>query len=170
MNMKIVTLLLSIISINACNSQYKILVTKDFILNHYWENYSTNYFELQRLKAKSNSALETELLSSEKNPQIHERMLNDLMVDSTFVYRYRSAQNSMLQNDTVYFGKINEGNWHTYDAIKKNYGDSLKVLSQLEINSWYKFLNLRDRAKFFVYVYIDKFGDPHIYQKDLSNY
>ena len=157
------------IALNSCLKQYKIEITKAYIINEYWEEASTNFFEIEKMKIKQDSILNI-FQPGFKEVANNWNIVKKLETDNTFMYQYRSSSTSNIIGDTIYFNKSNDGSW-TVDSRMKgvSLGTTFETIGNLQGDSWYKFSNLRS-AQFYIYIYVDSIGKVYRFVQDLSNY
>lgn len=162
--MKTLVLIIGVLFINSCSIGPKIVITKNFISNQYWDDYN-NAIHVQKMKIIKDSVLDISDSNFNKNTPNHWNITNKLEVDSTFYFGYSGLnenQNNVKLKGRVYFTKANGFLWYTDNGNKS-------IVGSLENNTWYKISDLKN-IPFYVYVFIDNKGNSHIFKVDNSNY
>ena len=153
-----------ILLLQSCSQEPKIVITKDYISNKYWDRYN-NSIRVERMNLKKDSILNVFDSNFEKNIPNHWNVSNKLEIDSAFYFGYNGLnikEDKLKLKDKVYFNKSNGFNWYSNNGERE-------IIGQLKNNSWYKFSNLKT-IPFYVYIYIDNEGKVHRFNVDMSNY
>lgn len=164
--MRIVTVLTMLLSLQSCSQEPKIVITKDYISNKYWDEYN-RILLIEKMKVKKDSVLDIFAPGFEKDVPNHWNITNKLEVDSTFTYR-NSLSNEKKSNssNTIYFNRRNTNNWNFgHFSIE----EQVPIIGPLENSTWYKFSNLKT-IPYYIYVYVDDTGTVHRFNVDMSNY
>ncbi len=155
-----------------CSNQPKIVITQEYIVNKYWNEYNGNIL-IERLKLKKDSVLDIFQPSFNLNEPNHWNIVRKLEIDSAFRYAYNTGLKydylkspHFLLDKKLYFNK-NNGNYWCFNEFGNEYK---KRIGSLENSTWYRFSNLRERTKFYLYVYVDSTGKVTKFIHDLSNY
>ncbi|MDO5655055.1 MAG: hypothetical protein Q4G27_02825 [Flavobacteriaceae bacterium] len=162
MNKFVVTILLGFL-FQACEliNPPKILITKDYIINEFW-NDKNNSILIQKLDLVDTANI------SKSDIDIIKRNFGFLKVDSTLIAGYEGLNtnnNIKLMHEKVYFNKDNGWQWF---VLKDSIYIEKKLIGELENNTWYKFSNLNGHGGFFIYVYVDLNGQVYKFNQDFA--
>lgn len=147
----------------------KVIITKEYIENPYWDEYNSNIF-IEKLKLIDT----TKVLKSDIE-EIRKGFLL-LEVDSSFRYGYygnsqakpysKEKPSPLLSKiKKVYFNKDNGFVWNT--GRRGFLITEKKVIGNLENNTWYKLSELGGHFNY-IYVYVDNNGKAHTFIQDLE--
>lgn len=158
-------LLLAVVILQSCFLESKkITITKDYIINEYWDDYN-NAIYVEKLKVKKDSVLDIFDPSFKRKGANNWNVVHKLEVDDSFYFGY-SGLNANVEKKKmkgkISFTKDNGFDWYT------NKGN-VSVIGELKKNTWYKFKGLRSRA-YYLFVYVDSIGNTHKFSQDLSNF
>lgn len=153
------SILFSILSITffACGNQ-PITISKDKIVNENWSpdpREGRNGMTIQKVTVANDDSFDYYLDKGFITD-------TDFRNDESFHYRAHFGKREVkeINFDTEY-------DWKWIDVKNKN---EVSKIGLLENNTWYKFSDLTNNTKFFLYVYIDENGLPHQYSVNRSNY
>ncbi|PQJ16575.1 hypothetical protein [Aureicoccus marinus] len=149
----------------ACSQEPKIVITKEHIVNKYWDDDRNNSILIEKMMLKKDSVLD--IFSSDFRSEIpnHWNIINKLEVDSTSYFGYSGLnikKDKKKLNSPIFFNKNNGFEWYSANGNKT-------IIGNLETNTWYKFSNLTTSA-YYVYIYVDKEGKTHRFNVNMSNY
>lgn len=169
--MRLLIIITTVLLFHSCSQEPKIVITKDYISNKYWDEYN-NAILVEKMKIKKGSVLD--VFSPDFDKEIRSNWdLNDkLEVDRTFMYSYTGlgGKSDLKKLDgKIYFNKTNGFYWNfgnTHFGHKKT---NKNIIGSLENDTWYKFSDLRTIA-YYVYVYVDSTGKVHRFNVNMSNY
>lgn len=159
--MKKLIALVVCIGLQSCFFEPSITITKDYIVNNYWDQYN-HILLIEKMKIKENKRLDVFDPNFKRNTPNHWNIANKLEVDSTFIYRNSTSG----KTTKIYFNKKNENDWSFgHFTIEKEVSE----IGSLKNDTWYKFSNLRTLA-YYVYIYVDPLGEVHRFNVNLSNF
>ena len=142
----------------------------EYIINENWREGNGNIF-IERMKVKTDSSFSIFDSKFRKYNPNHWNIVRKLKLDSSYRYSYNtgSSYNSfkspfLLPDKKLYFNKFNGGYWG-FNMFSR---DSIKIIGNLENNTWYKFSHLKSKP-YIIYTYVDSIGNTHNFAQDLSN-
>lgn len=162
--MRNLIILVAFAILQSCSLEPKIIITKDYINNKYWNNYN-NAIHVEKLKLKKDSILDIFKPNFDSGGVNNWNVTNKLEIDSTFYFGYsglNSKNDKKKMKGKISFINDNGFNWYSSKG-------SVDIIGKLQNNSWYKFSNLKSTPVYF-YVYVDSEGNTHKFSEDLSNY
>lgn len=151
-----------------CSQKPKILVSSEYIINEYWKDPFSNFFEINRMHVKKDSILDLFAPGFNTDLPNHWNIVEKLEADSLH-FHYISNNKTRITGDTIFFSKKNDGKWFRSKSKWQALTDESDFIESLEKKTWYQFSHLRP-GKFYLFVYIDSTGQAHCFKQDLSNY
>jgi hypothetical protein len=157
--MKITWFYLGILLLLTGCSDYKIVITSEYIINPNWDE-QANSIKINKMKIKKDSTI---------NPfsdLSQEEILNKLEEDSLFRWfaNAKIKQGNSYKTTKIYFNRDNGFTW--LDDIS---GKRANVFGDLEKGNWYKFSHLVTYP-YYVYVFVDSIKNIHRFDVNLANY
>jgi len=166
--MKKILIILFILCLSSCLSEPKIIINRDHIINHYWndKNYS---IKIEKMFIKKDSILNIFDSNFKESPNNWD-IANKLEVDSSFVYSYTGlGKRDVKVLNKIYFNKSNQFSWNFGDTFYNHKKTDIKVIGELQKSTWYKFSNLKS-MEYYIYVFVDSDGNIHRFNQNLSNF
>ena len=111
MIIKKITLIISVLILQSCSLEPKIVITKDYIKNKHWDTYN-HILLIERMKLKKDSVLNVMDPNFEGDIPNHWNITDKLEVDSTFIYRNSISEEDIKSNSKIYFDQKNKNDWH----------------------------------------------------------
>jgi hypothetical protein len=102
-------ILIGVLLFNSCSHNPKIEITKEYIINSYWDEYN-NAIYIEKMKVMRDSLLDINSNDFNWNLPNHWNITNKLNVDSTFMYSYSNSKE--LLPEKVYFNNPNGFYWN----------------------------------------------------------
>ena len=146
----------------SCSSEPKIVITKKFISNKYWDNYN-NAIQVNRMRVKKDSTLNVS--ASDFDTNTGWSLFHKLEMDSTSFFGYNGLnfkKDKPLLTGKVFFDRDNGFEWYTAKGNKKTVGE-------LENETWYLISGLKTEP-YEIIIYVDKNEQLHRFNKLASNF